>query len=181
MAQAVETILSTHECVDQAVVCEDSERNSSNAWSLHAYLTVKPDYPRPTVSELNSHVLAALRCEVRCTFDILDGFHATADGSVDRLSLPAPSRRRPELDVEYAAPQTQAQAIMADIWSEILQIQPIGIHDDYFELGGDSLATVQILSLVEDRLGAEISALRLAESPTIAEIADEVDVRTRPS
>jgi amino acid adenylation domain-containing protein/FkbH-like protein/thioester reductase-like protein len=72
---------------------------------------------------------------------------------------------------ELVAPRTELEASIAAIWSEVLGLEQVGIHDDFFELGGDSLMAVQILARVGSVLGVELTLQDLFESPTIAAIA----------
>jgi acyl transferase domain-containing protein/thioesterase domain-containing protein len=75
--------------------------------------------------------------------------------------------RNPELHGEYVAPQTRTEKIVAGIWTKALGIREIGRHDDFFELGGDSLSAITVLNKVEESLGKRLSLSSLIQSPTI--------------
>jgi acyl-CoA synthetase (AMP-forming)/AMP-acid ligase II len=69
---------------------------------------------------------------------------------------------------EYVAPRTHEETVLADIWSRILGRQSIGVHDDFFRLGGDSILATQVVSQVRKIMDVELSPITMFESPTIA-------------
>ena len=88
---------------------------------------------------------------------------------------------RPELSNDYAPPRNDLERTMAKIWQECFGINQVGIHDDFFELGGDSLLAVQLLTRLGEVLGISLASHSLLESPSIAKLADEVSRRDRIS
>jgi malonyl CoA-acyl carrier protein transacylase len=92
--------------------------------------------------------------------------------------LPAVPRRdpRPALSTSYEAPRTRTERVVAELWSEVLGIGGIGIHDSFFECGGHSLHAVQLLSKIHDVFPAEIAIAKLFDAPTIAELCHLLDV-----
>jgi acyl carrier protein len=91
------------------------------------------------------------------------------------LESAKPSHSRPDLQTPYAAPRNEQEQETAEIWQELLGIQRIGIYDNYFELGGDSLLAVQIISRLRDNLEVELPLARLYETPTIAGLTEMID------
>jgi acyl carrier protein len=87
---------------------------------------------------------------------------------------------REDLGIEgaYAAPGTPTELALARLWSDRLRVHPIGVRDDFFELGGDSLLAADLALAVDREFGVEVAAAVLFTSPTIAELAREVE-RTR--
>jgi hypothetical protein len=85
---------------------------------------------------------------------------------------------RPNISTSYKAPDNETEQILVEIWKPLIGIEKIGIHDDYFELGGDSLLATQVISRVKEILGVNISIATLFDKPTIAEIALVVDTLT---
>jgi acyl carrier protein len=83
----------------------------------------------------------------------------------------AATREALGLTGEYAAPETQLERALAQLWSERLRIHPIGVRDDFFELGGDSLLAADLALAVDRAFGVEVPAAVLFTSPTIAELA----------
>jgi hypothetical protein len=100
-----------------------------------------------------------------------------ADAELANLST-AVSRRhpRPVLSTPYEAPRTPTERVVAELWSELLGIDGIGINDSFFECGGHSLLAVQMLSRIRDSFPAEIGIAMLFEAPTIAEFSRSVDM-----
>jgi amino acid adenylation domain-containing protein len=99
---------------------------------------------------------------------------------VDRSALPAPTGERPALDQAYAAPEDPTQAELAHIWEELLQVRPVGIRDDFFDLGGDSLLAAGMMAAIEDALGIEASPAILLLGSTIEDVAANLTRPTRP-
>jgi acyl carrier protein len=94
----------------------------------------------------------------------------TAYGKINRAGLPAPEPTARPLD-ELAPPSTSLEAALADIWSEVLKVGPIGSHDNFFDLGGHSLLATRVVARIRARFGVELPLRTLFESPTVAELA----------
>src|SRR5262249_31651164 len=109
----------------------------------------------------------------------LDGFPLTSNGKIDRSALPAPSTARPELGVGYVAPRTAIEQVLADIWSDLLQVDGIGIHDDFVALGGHSLLAARAVAELRGRLEIEVGVARFLELRTLSALAEEVESRRR--
>lgn len=137
------------------------ERISSIRPQLREYLSKKlPDYMIPS------------------SLVFLESLPITSNGKIDRKKLPIPTSERPELLKAYVPPQTDIEKILAEIFSRTLGIDVVGIYDNFFELGGHSLLAVQLVSLIEDRLGAEIALTTLFEGPTVAELATRLSKKS---
>jgi acyl transferase domain-containing protein/acyl carrier protein len=99
----------------------------------------------------------------------------TAADSLDRLkkeTLPArPKRPRPQLAEAYVAPRDESEERIADLWRQLLGIEPIGIHDNFFALGGHSLLAVQLISRARDAFDANLPLRSFFEAPTVAGLA----------
>ncbi|NER91538.1 non-ribosomal peptide synthetase [Moorena sp. SIO3A2] len=106
---------------------------------------------------------------------VLSQLPLTPNGKVDRKALPVPDVAS-SVSTEYVAPQTQTQKVLAEIWAEVLGIEQVGIHDNFFDLGGHSLMATQVVSRCRQAFGNELTLQRLFESPTIAGIAKNIEV-----
>jgi amino acid adenylation domain-containing protein/non-ribosomal peptide synthase protein (TIGR01720 family) len=84
---------------------------------------------------------------------------------------PAASHSRPALDTPYAAPRTDGERAMAEIWQRLLGIAPVGIHDDFFDLGGSSLLATRLAASAGEALGIELPLAELLANPTVASLA----------
>jgi acyl carrier protein len=102
-------------------------------------------------------------------------------GMLDALAAPTAVPRRvhprPVLQAAYAAAQGELQQALADLWSEMLGITPVGVNDNLFELGGDSLLAIQILARVRKSFGVELHPAAFFDTPTIAHLAVLVETR----
>ncbi|MBG1243113.1 type I polyketide synthase [Nostoc sp. NZL] len=87
---------------------------------------------------------------------------------------------RPDLPNSYLAPRNEIEQKIADIWEELLGIKQVGMHDNFFKLGGDSLIAVQVLSRIRNIFSIRLSVANLFESPTIAEIAPKLEKQINP-
>jgi amino acid adenylation domain-containing protein len=94
-----------------------------------------------------------------------------ANGKVDRAALPAPSTARPELGGAVTPPRDPVEAAIAEIWAEVLGVTSVGVHDDFFALGGHSLTAGRVLARVRASLGVELPLRALFEAPTVARLA----------
>src|SRR5205823_6312471 len=92
------------------------------------------------------------------------------NGKVDRPALPAPSGQD-RASSEYAPPQTDTERRLAEIWSKLLDIDDIDVHENFFELGGHSLMAVRLFAQIERRLGVRLPLSALFENATIAGLA----------
>jgi amino acid adenylation domain-containing protein len=104
------------------------------------------------------------------SFVFLAAMPLTSSEKIDRQALPDPARERPDLGPGYASPRTEAEAVLAGIWQDVLHVDRVGVHDDFFDLGGNSLSTVQVV-IRSRTLGVEVTVRDLIENPTVAELA----------
>ncbi|MBO3462590.1 non-ribosomal peptide synthetase [Aetokthonos hydrillicola Thurmond2011] len=111
---------------------------------------------------------------VPTTFMVLDAMPLTPNGKVDRKALPKPDMAQ-QLTASYVPPSTDLERQIADIWSQVLNLQHVGIHDNFFELGGYSLLATQVVSRLRKTLQVEILLPHLFEVPTIAELARRIE------
>jgi len=98
----------------------------------------------------------------------------TPNGKLDRNALPAPEAGGAGPRSAYVAPRTDPERAIAELWSEVLGVERIGVHDDFFELGGQSLLAARLMGRLDSRLGVELPLRALFESPTVAGLAARV-------
>ncbi|HEU4558943.1 MAG TPA: non-ribosomal peptide synthase/polyketide synthase, partial [Longimicrobium sp.] len=99
----------------------------------------------------------------------LEALPLTPSGKVDRRALPPPEWSGGEAG--YVAPRTPVEAALAGIWAEVLRLERVGVHDDFFSLGGHSLLIMRVVSRVREVFGAELPVRTLFEAPTIDRLA----------
>jgi acyl-coenzyme A synthetase/AMP-(fatty) acid ligase/acyl carrier protein len=104
---------------------------------------------------------------VPSAFVSLPALPCTPNGKLDYTALPAPERRRPELTARYVAPETELERRITALWQEILNLDTVGMHDNFFDLGGDSSMLTRVRSRLESILELEIPITELFQHPTI--------------
>ena len=107
-------------------------------------------------------------------FVVLDQMPLTPSGKIDRRSLPVPDNARPILDVPMVAPSNPTETMVAELWVEVLNLNEIGVLDNFFMLGGDSIQATQLMSRIRDTFHIDLSLHRLFESPTIQELSKDI-------
>jgi amino acid adenylation domain-containing protein len=173
----IEAALLALDSVNAAIV--QSQADDAGEQHLVAYL-VPTKGNTPTVSDLRQAMVQALPVYmVPSAFVFLDTLPLTPNGKVDRTALPGPGGVRPELDTPYAPPGTWVEEELAKIWAEVLALDRVGIHDNFFDLGGHSLAATRVVSQVIKRFRLEIPLRSLFEAPTVAEMAVVIIERHR--
>jgi amino acid adenylation domain-containing protein len=167
----VERALLELDGVEQAAVAPVDRRGEPG---LVAYI-VPSAHPAPTVSALRRGLAARLPAHaIPEAYVLLDALPLTPNGKLDRRALPAPPGHRPSLDVPLVAPRSLLEVQLTDLWAQLLHVRPIGVLDDFFDLGGDSLLWVEMLQQAETLLGRAIPLPVVLESPTIRRLADEM-------
>jgi len=108
---------------------------------------------------------------VPSAFIILDTLPLLPNGKLDRQRLPYPDSSRPNLDTPFIVPETSVEQALAKIWAEVLNVNHVGAHDNFFDLGGHSLAATRIVSRVIKHFQVDLPLQSLFQSPTVAEMA----------
>jgi hypothetical protein len=104
---------------------------------------------------------------VPSTFVTVDALPVTLNGKVDRKALPAPDRERPDLEAGFTAARTPGEKVLAQIWADVLKLERVGINDNFFDLGGDSILGTQILARAT-KAGLRMTPKQLFQYQTIA-------------
>jgi amino acid adenylation domain-containing protein len=164
----IERALLTHpEVKDAGVVAWDQEPGEKY---LVAYV-VPRESNALTVNELRGFLKEKLPdYMIPAIFMFLDSLPLT-NGKLDRTALPRPDHKRPNLQQPYAPPQDEVETRLVQIWEEILNVRPIGIHDNFFDLGGHSLAATRVISRLIQTFQLELPVKALFDAPTVAEMA----------
>ncbi|WP_328455805.1 amino acid adenylation domain-containing protein [Streptomyces sp. NBC_00386] len=111
---------------------------------------------------------------VPATYVTLDQLPLTPNGKVDTKALPAPGPERPDLANAYTAPRTDTEHTLAVIWADILGIETVGVHDNFFALGGQSISAVRMVSRIREA-GLPIALQQIMRHPTVAGLAAVLD------
>jgi amino acid adenylation domain-containing protein len=169
----IEAVLSTAPSVEQAV-CAVRRDDPANH-ELVAYYTVKPGHPASI--DLRAHCAATLAPHmVPSRFVRLAALPRTLNGKVDRGALPAPAAASSTAEPSVPAlPRSDVERVLVEIWCSVLSLPAAGVHDNFFDLGGTSLAAFSVVREIEKRLGVEVAVLRIFEHPTIAAMARHLE------
>ncbi len=158
----VEVALEKHPAIEAAVATVREDRPGLKR--LIGYYIAKQDV---SVNDLRKH-LAALVPDymVPSAFVAVAEFPRTPSGKIARTALPAPDLKRPELDVAYVAPVTAVQKTIANVWADLLGIDRVGLDDNFFDLGGNSLLSIQGVAQLEGH-GLALPIVKLYQHPTV--------------
>ncbi|WP_445240991.1 amino acid adenylation domain-containing protein [Microcoleus vaginatus] len=167
-AGEIEAALNQHPAVRSCVVTAFGEDLRQKR--LVAYV-VPQQNPAPETCELRQFLSQKLpEYMLPSAFVMLEALPLSANGKVDHKALPAPDAAF--LPKTFVAPGTPVEKVLAGIWAEILGVEKISIHDNFFiDLGGHSLLATQIISAVRDTFGVDIPLRSFFESPTASEQA----------
>jgi FkbM family methyltransferase len=108
---------------------------------------------------------------VPSTFVTLEALPLTPNGKVNRQALPAPETGRRAAGVVYEAPRTEAEQIVSEIWREALHLDQVGVNDNFFDLGGNSLLLVKVHSKLQEAFSKKISMVEMFRSATVVSLA----------
>jgi len=112
---------------------------------------------------------------VPSAFAFLEALPLTSNGKLDRRALPAPRENQLIADTAYVAPRTPIEAELAAMWSQLLGVERVGIHDNFFEVGGHSLLVTQAVARIRDVFEVELPLRLLFKVSTVAELAQAIE------
>ncbi|MGC4954238.1 amino acid adenylation domain-containing protein [Actinomadura citrea] len=171
----VESVLGAHRGVRDAVVVARSD-GGGGVVRLVAYVVASEVGGEVGVEELRGFVSGRLpEYMVPAVFVWLGSLPLTVNGKVDRGALPVPEGERPRLGQRFVAPRTSAERVLAGLWSEVLGVSEIGVHDNFFTLGGDSLMAVRVVGRIREAFPADYTLPELFAAPSISGCAAAVE------
>jgi amino acid adenylation domain-containing protein len=170
----IESALASHPAVREAAVAMRDERGSRR---LVAYVVPRPG---ETVDEAELRAALSERLPeymVPAAWVTLPALPLTPSGKLDRRALPAPSPAAELGGTEYAAPETPVEQELAGIWQQVLGVEQVGVLDNFFALGGDSIRSIQVLARARER-GLDFTLEQLFQRRTVRELARSLEGRT---
>ncbi len=172
----IEAALAAHPGVAECVVLTYRDGGQAGQTDLAAYL-VPREATAPSVSDLRAWLGQRLPAYmIPRAFVVIEAMPLTPQGKIDRQVLPPPEETRPDLDTEFVAPEPGTEATLAGIWSQVLKVDRVGRHDNFFDLGGDSIRSIQVLGQAQSA-GVRIALADLFRYPTLAELAQAAVVQ----
>ncbi len=178
----IETALCRHPAVREAVVVAHAGDRPGDkrlaAYIVAAETSASSSGPpgAPGAGELRELLRRTLPdYMVPAAFVFLPALPLTANGKVDRQALPRPGNEPPAERRGYVAPSTEVEKVLAAICGDALGVEKLGIHDDFFELGGDSLMAVRAIFRIRKAVGVELPVRSFFDAPTLAGLAALVE------
>ncbi|MFF0226385.1 amino acid adenylation domain-containing protein [Streptomyces sp. NPDC004629] len=170
----VEAALAEHPAVGQVVVVA---RGTGPACRLLAYVIPGHETSAEEVRSFAETRLPAYM--VPSAVVLLDRFPLTPSGKLDRRALPEPEFT----GTAYRAPRTRGEDVLARLFAEVLELERVGVDDDFFALGGHSLLATRLVGRIRAELGAEIPIRAVLEAPSVARLAARLrdGTRVRPA
>jgi amino acid adenylation domain-containing protein len=161
----IEAVLGEHPAVrDCAVLLREDAPGDRR---LVAYLVAKGE--TPSTSELRRFLEERLPAfMLPAAFISLETMPVTGNGKVDRHALPAPDGGRPELEAAYTAPETEMEQAIAGIWKGVLRLPEIGLYDNFFHLGGQSILATQVIQRINQRFRVNLPIRAIFGESTVA-------------
>ncbi|MEL6141228.1 MAG: phosphopantetheine-binding protein, partial [Bacteroidota bacterium] len=141
---------------EQLVAYYVSEDNIDEAALRSFLLTKVPDYMVPV------------------QFIRLESLPLSINGKIDRDALPRPDTVRPVLAMEFVAPANEFEEIIQGVWSEVLQIDRIGVRDNFLQIGGDSLSGIRVISRLSEAFELDLPVNLIFQYPTITGLAEHI-------
>lgn len=167
----IEALLRQHPAVRETVLSLREDRPGDK--QLVAYIVANSEQ-LPITSELRNWLKAQLPdYMIPSAFVLLEALPLTSNGKVDTRALPTPNTARPELDEACVAPSTSEEKALVEIWVQVLGVEQVGIHDNFFALGGDSIRSIQVLSKAKEH-GLSLSLQQIFQHQTIHQLAQEI-------
>jgi amino acid adenylation domain-containing protein len=183
--EEIEAILRQHPAVADAVVVVHSDEAGEK---LLAGYVVPREPAESSDASASAWLLKDLaeflherlpECMAPSRWMVLKKLPRTTAGKVDRAALPVPARRRAGQDDTIVPPRTPIEEVVADIWVQILSLDRISIHDNFFHLGGHSLLAAQVVSRLRQMFQVDLPLRSLFESPTVAGLAERIEKARR--
>lgn len=169
--EEIAVTLKQHSSLRDAFVTAVQDANGDNR--LVAYLIARRE--ELPVTELRAFLKEKLpEYMIPSAFVWLTSLPLTAAGKVDRRALPEPGALRPQLTTNYVAPQGETEELIAGLWREVLQVETVGVHDNFFDLGGDSFGVYDVYSKLCELLDCQLSILDLFKYPTVNALAGHI-------
>ncbi len=172
----IEEILSRHPVVKQVAVVAVGDDISKQ---LIAYYTQHDQHETAELSELRKYLQTKVPdYMIPAAFICIEQMPLSPSGKIDKKSLPKLHETTMAAQNHYVAPRNEIEISLVDIWSELFHYQKIGVRDDFFSLGGNSLLSIRMLARVKAIFASDISLTQFFQHPTIESIAEVIIGKT---
>ncbi|MBR8835476.1 MAG: amino acid adenylation domain-containing protein [Stigonema ocellatum SAG 48.90 = DSM 106950] len=183
----IEVVLRQHPAVHMAAIADREDIPGQK--QLVAYVVQNPQYKRTpdaaadSEPQLAQNLIPEMRrflqeklpdYMVLSAFVLLDALPMTPNGKLDRSALPAPKSTRTQLEEDFVAYRTLVEKQIVTQWMKVLGIENIGINENFFELGGNSLKAAQLIAYIRETFSVELPVRCLFEKPTVEGLAQSI-------
>jgi len=173
----IESCLSLYPAIKETVVLARQHESGGNYLSAY-FVAQSPEHP--TVSQLREFLSKRLPdYMIPAYFIQLDSIPLTSTGKIDRKALPKPGETVIDTGSEYMAPVTELEKKLAAIWRDLLAVKRIGVMDDFFRLGGDSILVNRCIARIREEMQVEIPLRKFFERPFINALAEVIEKQER--
>jgi amino acid adenylation domain-containing protein len=169
----IEALLNRHPQVRETLVIDLPDANGDK--QIIAYVVPTSDLQLPVRSLRRLLETGLPKYMMPAGFVLLASFPLNGNGKIDRQMLPAPELDRSDLDNVFIAPHNAIETKIARIFGEILNLDRVGVNDDFFEVGGHSLLATKLISRLLSSFEVPLSIVDLFQSPTVAGLAEQID------
>ncbi|MFF4989279.1 amino acid adenylation domain-containing protein [Streptosporangium saharense] len=164
----VEAALARHPRIEAAAAAV--RKDEAGHSRLVGYVVPRPG-TEPDPAELRAYLVQALPAPaVPSAFVLIEALPLNPSGTVDRKALPSPDAQQGSTAL-HVPPRTEAERVLARIWAEVLGVSRVGVTDDFFELGGDSILSIRVISRIRTHFGLAPSPRQLFDTPTVEGLA----------
>ncbi|MSP59689.1 MAG: amino acid adenylation domain-containing protein [Myxococcales bacterium] len=168
----IEVVLGAHPSLREVVVVGREEAGGGRR--LIAYVVAQPGR-EAALLDLRTWLAERLpEYMIPSLFVPLVALPRLPNDKIDRAALPAPGPGRPELSAPFVAPRTETERALAAIFGEVLRVAPIGVDDDFFAFGGDSLRAIRVLARITTSLRVSLPLRALFDTPTVERLARQI-------
>jgi acyl carrier protein len=169
----IEMTLLENQAIRQAVVIpREDPRAGKNGHSLVAYV-VPCKGQSPAISEIRSFLREKLPSYMLPSyFVVVDRLPLTMSGKIDRRALPPPKISQRQVASTYVAARTPIEQVLVKLWADVLEVDEIGVLDDFSDLGGDSLIAAQVVTRINDTFSLRRPLKLLLEAPSVSEVCN---------
>jgi amino acid adenylation domain-containing protein len=176
--EEVDQALAAHPAVAEAAVAARGEAGAER--HLAAFLVARAGAEPPPAAELRAFLRERVpEYMVPGGFAWVDALPRTTSGKLDRRAIPE-HEGESAAAVQYVPPRDELEERLAGLWAEVLGVERVGVHDDFFDLGGQSIVATRLVARVRDELGFELPVAELLTGPTVEQMARVVTGRKDP-
>ncbi len=166
--EEIEEQLRGHEGINEAVVTTKTGKDGDSYLAAYFVPAAPGKGKEFEVTQLRDYLARQLPpYMIPAYFISMEKIPLTPNGKINRSALPVPDQSRPQLSTTYTAPKTDREKIIAQLWKSVLNVENVGIYDNFFDLGGNSLKLIRLSNKLKETVEKDIPVITLFRYPTI--------------